>query len=308
MAYGTRIRKHAVSPSGDSPERDEAEYREDSPFTGFDALQHYLSEMGRYPLLTAQQELETAEKVYKHNDEQARHRLVNSNLRLVVKIALGYCIPPHNLPDIVQEGNIGLLHAVRKFNPDRGTRFSTYASFWIRAYILKYLVNSWSLVKVATTQPQKKLFYRLNKEKRRLEAEGIVPTTEVLAKVLAVKEQEIKDMESRLYYTDISLDCALHDSESGEEIPVDVARGDEESIEDIVVAKERKELLARKIVEYKKKLNDEERYILENRIMAEEPITLQRIGERFNVSRESVRQMESRVSKRLTKNIRWSAG
>jgi RNA polymerase sigma-32 factor len=309
MAVRKRTRKEAALSNRSHVEGEAVDAGEDSSEpAGFDALQHYFSEMGRHPLLTAQEEKEIAEKICRFNDERAKQKLVNSNLRLVVKIALGYCVPPHNLPDIIQEGNIGLLHAVRKFNPERGTRFSTYASFWVRAYILKYLVNSWSLVKVATTQPQKKLFYRLNKEKRRIEATGIIPTAQLLAEVLEVKEQEIRDMESRLYYTDISLDASVHDSESGEEIPLDILQGDEESIEDIVMDKERKDLLAEKIVEFKKKLNDEERYILENRIMAEEPVTLQKIGEHFSVSRESVRQMEGRISRRLTKNIRWSTG
>ena len=309
MANEKKMRKERILSAPNQIEREGTGNREETgPSAGFDALQHYLSEMGRHPLLSVKEEQETAEQIYTFNDEKAKQRLINSNLRLVVKIALSYCVPPHNLPDIIQEGNIGLVHAAKKFNPSRGTRFSTYASFWVRAYILKYLVNSWSLVKVATTQPQKKLFYRLNKEKRRLEATGVVPTAQMLAEVLNVKEKEIKDMETRLYYTDISLDSSLHDSESGEEIPVEIVREEEESIEDIVVAKERKKLLAEKIVEFKKRLNDEERFILENRIMAEEPVTLQKIGEHFSVSRESVRQMEGRIARRLTKNIRWSAG
>jgi RNA polymerase sigma-32 factor len=191
---------------------------------------------------------------------------------------------------------VGLLHAVRKYNPYKGTRFSTYASFWIRAYILKHIMDSWSIVKVGTTQSQRKLFYRLNKEKKKLEAAGVIPVPQLLAGTLDVKTEEVEDMEKRLAYTDTSLDHPLYDE--GEETLMDVIQGSE-NIEEIVTSKEKKEILEQKVAEFKKILNDKELLIFEKRIMAEEPMTLQEIGERFKISRERVRQIENRVLKKF---------
>ena len=152
--------------------------------------------------------------------------LVISNLKLVVKIALEYYNTYLNILDLIQEGNVGLVHAVRKYNPYKGTRFSTYASFWIRAYILKHIMDSWSIVKVGTTQSQRKLFYRLNKEKKKLEALGVIPVPQLLASTLDVKTEEVEDMEKRLAYTDTSLDHPLYDE--GEETLMDVMQSDGE--------------------------------------------------------------------------------
>ncbi len=140
--------------------------------TPYDPLKKYLSEVSKYPVLSRNEELKLALKVLKYNDREAAHKLAISNLKLVVKIALEYYNAYLNILDLIQEGNVGLLHAVKKYNPYKGTKFSTYASFWIRAYILKYIMDSWSLVKVGTTQGQRKLFYRLNKEKQKLELDN----------------------------------------------------------------------------------------------------------------------------------------
>ena len=191
---------------------------------------------------------------------------------------------------------VGLVHAVKKYNPYKGTRFSTYASFWIRAYILKHIMDSWSIVKVGTTQSQRKLFYRLNKEKKKLEGLGIMPIPQLLASTLDVKTEEVEDMEKRLAYTDTSLDHPLYDE--GEETLMDVLQGTED-IEEIVTTKEKKKILEQKVAEFKKILNDKELLIFEKRIMAEEPMTLQELGERFKISRERVRQIENRVLKKF---------
>ncbi|MCX5803085.1 MAG: RNA polymerase factor sigma-32 [Proteobacteria bacterium] len=260
--------------------------------TPFDPLKKYLSEVSKYPILSRNEELRLAMKVYKHKDREAAQKLVISNLRLVVKISLEYYSTYLNILDLIQEGNVGLLHAVKKYNPYKGTKFSTYASFWIRAYILKYIMDSWSLVKIGTTQSQRKLFYRLNKEKQKLEALGVYPAPQLLASTLDVKEKEIEDMQKRLAYTDVSLEAPLY--EESEDTVMDMIKTDE-NIEDVIADKERGEILSGKVMEFKKTLNEKEVYIFEKRIMAEEPMTLQEIGAKFKISRERVRQIEKKV-------------
>ena len=262
----------------------------------FDPLKRYLAEVSKHPVLTREKELEFAVKAFDHKDRDAAQMLVISNLKLVVKIALEYYNTYLNILDLIQEGNVGLVHAVKKYNPYKGTRFSTYASFWIRAYILKHIMDSWSIVKVGTTQSQRKLFYRLNKEKKKLEAQGVVPAPQLLAATLDVKAEEVEDMEKRLAFTDMSLDHPLYDE--GEETLMDVIQSDE-NIEDVVAAREKRDILEQKVKEFKTMLNDKELLIFERRIMAEEPMTLQEIGERFKISRERVRQIENRVLKKF---------
>lgn len=267
----------------------------------YDPLKKYLSEVSRYPVLTREEELEISIKVFKEKDRAAAQKLAISNLKLVVKIALEYYNTYLNILDLIQEGNVGLLHAVKKYNPYKGTKFSTYASFWIRAYILKYIMDSWSLVKVGTTQGQRKLFYRLNKEKQKLEALGVYPAPKLLASTLDVKEEEVEDMEKRLAYTDISLEAPVHD-ESDDTIMDMMKSG--ENVEEVVAEQEKSEILAKKVAEFKKTLNDKEIFIFEQRIMAEEPSTLQEIGARFSISRERVRQIENRVIKKFKERFK----
>jgi RNA polymerase sigma-32 factor len=267
----------------------------------YDPLKKYLSEVSRYPVLTREEELEISTKVFKEKDRDAAQKLAISNLKLVVKIALEYYNTYLNILDLIQEGNVGLLHAVKKYNPYKGTKFSTYASFWIRAYILKYIMDSWSLVKVGTTQGQRKLFYRLNKEKQKLEALGVYPAPKLLASTLDVKEEEVEDMEKRLAYTDISLEAPVHD-ESDDTIMDMMKSG--ENVEEVVAEQETSEILAKKVEQFKKTLNDKELFIFEQRIMAEEPSTLQEIGARFSISRERVRQIENRVIRKFKERFK----
>lgn len=276
--------------------KEQAREPEDASAMPFDPLKKYLSEISRHSVLSREEELEIAEKAHRYKDSDASQRLVTSNLRLVVKIALEYYNTYLNILDLIQEGNVGLVHAVRKYNPYKGTRFSTYSSFWIRAYILKYIMDSWSIVKIGTTQSQRRLFYRLKKEKKKLEAIGVFPAPQLLADTLEVKVAEVEDMEKRLSYTDISLEHPVYDE--GEETFMDMIKTDD-NIEDVVAAKEKKEILERKIAEFKKMLNDKELFIFEQRIMIEEPLTLQEIGEQFRISRERVRQLENRVLKKF---------
>jgi len=262
----------------------------------FDPLKKYLAEISKHPVLSREEEYELAEKIHKNKDIEAAQKMVISNLKLVVKIALEYYNTYLNILDLTQEGNVGLLHAVKKYNPYRGTKFSTYASFWIRAYILKYIMDSWSLVKIGTTQGQRKLFYRLNKEKQKLEALGVFPAPQLLASTLDVTEEEVESMQKRLAYTDISLETPVH--EEGDDTLMDMIKtGD--NVEEIVTDREMDSMLSERVAEFKKDLNEKELFIFEHRIMTDESMTLQEIGEKFKISRERVRQIENKVLNRF---------
>ncbi len=268
-----------------------------------DPFRMYLSEISKHPVLTKDEEREIALRIRYNKDKKAEEHLVVANLRLVVKIALDYHSQQLNVLDLIQEGNVGLLRAVQKYDVEKGTRFSTYASFWIRAYILKYLMDSWSMVKVGTKDSQRKLFFSLNKEKERLEKSGITPSAEILASNLDVSTADIEDMEKRLYNGDVSLEDPLYGG--GEEI-LDTLSSDED-VEETVSEKEKREIFRKSLSEFTKLLNEKERYILEHRIMSEDPVTLREIGERFNTSRESIRQLQSKISRNLTRNLKAGA-
>ncbi len=275
------------------PESDASEVR--------DPLRAYLHEVAKYPLMTKEEERETAQRVRMEGDKDAGQKMVLANLRLVVKIALDY----HSLLDLldlIQEGNMGLVRAVGKYDPERGTRFSTYASFWIRAYMLKYLMNSWSMVKIGAKDSQRRLFYSLKREKEKLERAGIIPTTEVLADNLGVSTADIEDMEQRLHRRDVSLEAPQH----GDGDPLVDTIGSGEDTEETLIEKDYTEVLHKRLDEFKKLLNEKECFIFENRIMAEDPLTLREIGERFNTSRESIRQIQAKLSKNLAINLRSS--
>lgn len=269
--------------------------------TPFDPLRKYLSEVSRYPVLSREEEFEIAKRIHEKKDKDAVQKLVISNLKLVVKIALEYYSTYVNILDLIQEGNVGLLHAVKKYNPYKGTKFSTYSSFWIRAYILKYIMDSWSLVKIGTTQSQRKLFYRLNKEKQKLEALGIFPAPKLLASSLDVKEEEVEDMQKRLAYTDVSMETPIRDE--GDDTIMDMMKTDE-NVEEIIAEKEKEKIIVSSVAEFKKTLNEKELYIFEHRILSEEPRTLQDIGAHFNISRERARQIESRVVKKFKERFK----
>ncbi|HEX2967315.1 MAG TPA: RNA polymerase factor sigma-32 [Syntrophorhabdaceae bacterium] len=269
--------------------------------TPFDPLKKYLSEVSKYPVLSRDEEFEIAKKIYENKDKAAVQKLVISNLRLVVKIALEYYSTYVNILDLIQEGNVGLLHAVKKYNPYKGTKFSTYSSFWIRAYILKYIMDSWSLVKIGTTQSQRKLFYRLNKEKQKLESLGIFPAPKLLASTLEVKEEEVEDMEKRLAFSDVSLETPLKDD--GDDTIMHMI-GSDENIEEMIAEKDKDNIIVSRVADFKKTLSEKELYVFNNRILAEEPCTLQEIGAHFNMSRERARQIETKVLKKFKERFK----
>lgn len=270
----------------------------DKALVKFDPLQRYLMEISRYNLLTREEEIEIAKRVYDYDDPDAALKMVTSNLRLVVKIALEFQrVWMQNLLDLIQEGNIGLMQAARKFDPYKNVKFSYYASFWIKAYILKFIMDNWRLVKIGTTQGQRKLFFKLKKEKQRLIDEGFDPKPKLLSERLGVSEREIVDMDQRLDGWDVSLDAPLKDDSDTERI--DFISSGSESIEDQVARKEMDVLLHNKVNEFKKNLTPRELEIFEHRIFSDSPVTLQEIGERYDISRERVRQVEKNIIKRM---------
>ena len=263
----------------------------------FDPLQRYLAEIRRYPLLTREEEHELAVRYQRDHDVEAAYRLVTGNLRLVVMIAREYQRSFRTLLDLIQEGNIGLMEAVKNYDPYRGVRFPSYAVWWIRAYVIRYVMNNWRLVKLGTTQAQRKLFFNLQKEKDKLEAEGFVPGPKLLAQRLDVKEKEVIEMEQRLGASDLSVDMPLHEGEEG--TLLDVLKSGVATAEDQFADAEFRHLLGEKIREFGATLKDKDRLIFDQRLLAEEPLTLQEIGDKYGISRERVRQIESRLKRRL---------
>jgi len=285
-------------------EEDEASLEEVAPeptsggaLVAYDPLQRYLSEIRRYPLLSREEEHELAVRYKEAGDVQAAYRLVTGNLRLVVLIAREYQRAFRQLIDLIQEGNIGLMEAVKKFDPYRGVRFPSYAAWWIRAYIIRYIMNNWRLVKIGTTQAQRKLFFNLQKEKQRLEAEGFTPGPKLLAQRLDVKENEVIEMEQRLAARDLSVDTPI-DSE-GDATMLDFLPSNEATTEEKLANAEYQQRLAAKIREFGETLTGKEKVIFDARLMTDEPSTLQEIGEQYKISRERVRQLEARLKKKL---------
>ena len=267
------------------------------PVVPYDPLQRYLSEIRRHPLLSREEERELAIRYKEQGDIDAAYRLVTGNLRLVVMIARDYQRAFKNLLDLVQEGNIGLMEAVRNFDPYRGIRFPSYAVWWIRAYIIRYIMNNWRLVKIGTTQAQRKLFFNLQKEKDRLEAEGFRPAPKLIAQRLAVKESEVIEMDQRLSSRDLSVDSPVNEGE--ESTMLDFLASKDATAEQKVADAESRELIGRKIKEFGETLTGKEKVIFDRRLMAEEPLTLQDIGDEYGISRERVRQIEERIKKKL---------
>ncbi|MEE9217503.1 MAG: RNA polymerase factor sigma-32 [Acidobacteriota bacterium] len=265
----------------------------------FDPLHRYLAEIRRFPLLTPAEEHRLAVRWRRDRDRNAAYRMATANLRLVVHIAMDFRRTALSLMDLIQEGNIGLMQAVQRFDPFRQVRFSAYASWWIRAYILKYIIDHWSLVRVATTNARKKLFFNLKREKKRLEEQGIRPTPHLLAERLGTTEEDIIDVQSAIETRDLSLATPLRvDSNSSllDVLPARVQPPDEQ-----VADEEYREVLRRKFEEFAATLKGKEEGIFRRRLVAEHPATLQEIGSSYGVTREAIRQIEKRVIDKLKK-------
>lgn len=268
-----------------------------------DSLHLYLKEISRFPMLKPEEELDLAHRVRLNGDTDAAFRLVSSHLRLVVKIAMDFQRRwMQNVLDLIQEGNVGLMRAVNKFDPDKGIKFSYYAAFWIKAYILKFIMDNWRMVKIGTTQVQRKLFYNLNKERQRLISQGFDPDAAMLSERLGVTEDQINEMDQRLASTDMSLDITVGD-EPGGATRMDFLPALGPGIEETLASSEIATILQQRLKTIIPTLNEKEVYILQNRLLTDEPVTLREIGERYNVTRERVRQLEARLLEKLRQHL-----
>ncbi|MGQ9510192.1 MAG: RNA polymerase sigma factor RpoH [Thermodesulfobacteriota bacterium] len=266
------------------------------------SLETYLAQINQFPLLTPDEEFQLAVRYYKYKDISAAHKLITSNLRFVVKVALEYRSYGIKLVDLIQEGNIGLMMAVKKFNPYKGYRFISYAIWWIRAYIQNFIIKTWSLVKIGTTQAQKKLFYKIGKIRKALDSnEGDEKKYEVLAKDFDVAKEDIMEMEQRMASRDLSLDSPF--DEDNELTHLDLLQEESPNQEEMLARQQEVEIREREVQKALKRLNEKEAYVIKHRIMADEPLTLQEIGNHLKLSRERVRQIESEALKKLRREI-----
>jgi RNA polymerase sigma-32 factor len=266
-----------------------------------DPLRLYLNEISKYSLLDKEEE-ETLVKKMTEGDIEAAKLLVLSNLRLVVKIALEYKSMYQNIMDLIQEGNIGLMKAISMYDSSKGAKLSYYASWWIRSYILKFLIDNFRLVKIGTTQAQKRLFYNLLQEQKKLENQGLLAIPDTLSKNLNVKEKDVIEMSSRLMGdSEVSLEQPIND-DNGFSIQDTLA--DNSKRPDIIVeeSQERAELMTR-LNKIAKTLNEKERTILKERLLSETPLTLQEIANRYGISKERARQLEERIINKMKEEL-----
>jgi RNA polymerase sigma-32 factor len=275
-----------------------------------DPLTAYIQETRRYALLDRDQEHELAVRLVEEGDTDAARRLIEANLRLVVKIAYEYRRAHRNLLDLIQEGNIGLMQAVRKYDPYRGVKLSSYAAWWIRAYILKFILNNWRLVKIGTTQAQRKLFFNLRKEKERLEQLGFQPEPALLADRLDVRERDVVEMETRMGSPEASLDAPMAGADGeGARTRHDLVADQDQARPDVRVEEnEFTALLRQKLESFADTLKGREETIFRERWLTDSPLTLQQIGDRYGVSRERARQLEKRMLTRLRKFLEQELG
>jgi RNA polymerase sigma-32 factor len=259
-----------------------------------------MQEASVYPILSPEEELDLATRYRKYGDVAAAKRLVTSHLRLVAKIAMEYRSSNYNVLDLIQEGNIGLLQAVKNFDPDKGARLAHYATWWIKSYILKYILDNFRLVKIGTTKEQKKLFYNLMREKERIEAMGFAATPVELSKRLGVTEAAVEEMQKRLTTPELALEAPVTkaDGDGGaplkDFVPLDEIPADERLADD-----QARDILRRKFAEFEGTLSERDRKIFRERLLAELPLTLQEIAEEYGISKERVRQLEERLMERL---------
>ncbi|MFO0618157.1 MAG: RNA polymerase factor sigma-32 [Polyangiaceae bacterium] len=264
-----------------------------------DPLQAYLREVQRHKLLTPEEEKELTTKYATTQDIQTAARLVTANLRLVVKLAYEYRRAYKNIMDLIQEGNIGLMQAVKRFDPYRGVKLSSYAAWWIRAYILRFILNNWRLVKLGTTQAQRKLFFNLNKEKAKLAAMGIDATPLLIAENLGVEEQEVIEMDRRLSSAEASLDAPVGDAEGRSVSRIDLMPSANSGPDVQLERSELGSMVHERLQQFRTTLKGKDVVIFDKRMVAEEPLTLQELGTEFGVSRERVRQLEARLTSKL---------
>jgi len=272
-----------------------------------EALQAYLASIQEHPLLSPQDEFDFAKAYYEQKDADAAKRLILSNLRLVVKIAFEYLRTGLSVLDLIQEGNIGILHAVRKYDPYKGVKFSSYASYWIKAFIRNFILKNWSLVKIGTTRAQRALFYRLQKEKNKMEIQGINPSVRLLAERLDVKDKDIIEMSQRLKGRDVSLFTPLGSQGDEGSTMIQLIADPQKGADEKLAEHEIKEEFSERLNSFERTLSGKELLIFRERLRAEEPKTLQAIGDIYGVTRERARQIEARVLTKLKDYMKENA-
>ena len=269
-----------------------------------DSLSLYIREISKFPLLKPEEEYTLARKVIDENDPDAAFRLVSSHLRLVVKIAMDFQRRwMQNVLDLIQEGNVGLMRAVNKFDPEKGIKFSYYAAFWIKAYILKFIMDNWRMVKIGTTQAQRKLFYNLNKERQKLIAQGFDPDAAMLSKHLNVSEKQVVEMEQRMDGSDVSLDATINTDGNPGASRIELLPALGPGIEDVLADNEIAHMVRDRLKTIGPLLSEKEAYILEHRLLTDEPVTLREIGEKYDITRERVRQIEARLLQKVRDHL-----
>jgi len=268
-----------------------------------DPLSRYFVEISRYALLSREEEKALAVRAHDHGDAEAAQQLALANLRLVVKIAMDYRRVWTNVLDLIQEGNLGLLQGVQRFDPHRGVKLSSYAAYWIRAYILKYLIDNIRLVRMGSSRAERKLFFQLNRARRELERAGFAAEPKLLAEKLDVKESEVIDMERRLSQSDLSIDAPTSD-ESGSATFGDFLASPGASVESLVADEDMRATFREIVDAFAVDLDERGQQILRERVLADEPRTLQAIGDELGVTRERVRQLEKKLVDQLREYLR----
>ena len=287
----------ATDPPGENGDAKAMVPAGDRALAPFDPFRRYMAEISKYPPLTREEEQELSRHYLETGDRETLRRLITSNLMLVVRIALSFRRAARNLLDLIQEGNIGLLQAIDRFDPDVGVRLPTYAAYWVRAYMVKFLLDNVRLVRVGTTNARRKLLRNLRKEKARLESQGFDVGPKLLAEHFGVSELDVQDVQSALDSRDISIDAPLgEDQRSAAEMLPDT---DQPDVEGQVARKQLQERVERALDGFREGLGERELTLLDQRILSEEPLTLREIGERFGTTREAARQAETRLMKRL---------
>ena len=265
-------------------------------------LQQYLAEVRLHPYLSKEEELRLFHEYKVQGSRDAAVKLIMANLRVSISIAAEYLHTGADHMDLIQEGNVGLMHAIKKFDPAKNVRFYAYAAWWSRAYILRYLLNNFRLVKIGTTQDQRKLFYNLKKEKAKLEREGFAPDTKLLADRLNVRERDVIEMGQRLGNWELSLDQPIGEDQEGSLL--DVLPSQQVPADEQLAHTQLQTLFRAKLAEFVKTLNERDEDILRNRILSETPLTLDDLGAKYSITKERTRQLEARIIKRLRDYIK----
>ena len=294
---GKEIETEAASLVLDVPASDSPQPVDSTAVVPVTALQQYLAEVRRHPYLSKEEELQLFQEYQTHGSREAAVKLIMANLRVSVSIAAEYLHTGADHMDLIQEGNVGLMQAIKKFDPSKNVRFYAYAAWWSRAYILRYLLHTFRLVKVGTTQDQRKLFYNLKKEKAKLEREGFSPDTKLLADRLNVRERDVVEMDQRLGNWELSLDQPI--GEDQESTLLDILPSHQAPADEQLADHQLRILFQRKLAEFIKTLDERDEDILRNRILSESPLTLDDLGDKYGITKERTRQLEARIIKRL---------